>query len=557
MYVKVHRPHTVFLTISAVGFGLFILINLTADQLHLANSKAKFHPKEAEFINIGDNDEQYAEAITYVAQGRRKPKATNMENSLLEIPNQIPKFPEQMVHMKQNFRNNEDTDGYLYHENKENERTVDERNYFEDNDKVEIFNNDEENENNNDSEAENEYSDDRKKENIFLTNPPFKPGNFGEISGFVNYKKPPLIYEEVGKTKPKASLRYLSRVNKNRKSYGQHKLTNGIYWSKEAEFLLPKGLSYENTSQLIKSLHQKRVQYLRPPSWNFCGRPKNGFVVLEDGTYMCARYRDPHNKLVFGEILSFYLSLLLGMDNVPPVVLSVVNSTSKYWRATNVHSLGWDDGKMVALIQWISDMDSASSLEKIPPVLLDAFVEKIPINGSTMLSHHVSGPVDVPDLIQWGTMIVFDYLTANYDRMASMQDAADSQNKPDILQDNIRNLRKTVTTRKLWLIDNESGLLDAYELLYNDPSGVRFIKFHDQMLHTMCIFQKRLVKSISKLYHSDKPHTVLENFAKFHEPLLNKIPKDSTYSLFITYFSQRLKDVYDWIKKCENDFQNR
>ncbi|KAL3842504.1 hypothetical protein ACJMK2_020508 [Sinanodonta woodiana] len=316
-------------------------------------------------------------------------------------------------------------------------------------------------------------------------------------------------------------------------------------------------LSYENTSRLIKSLSQKRVQYLRPPSWNFCGRPKNGFVVLEDGTYMCARYRDPHNKLVFGEILSFYLSLLLGMDNVPPVVLSVVNSTSKYWRATNVHSFGWEEGKMVALIQWISDMDSASSMENIPPVLLEAFIEKIPINGTTLNCRLPSGPVDVPDLIQWGTMIVFDYLTANYDRMASMQDAADSQNKPDILQDSIRNLRKTVTTRKLWLIDNESGLLDAYELLYNDPSGERFIKFHDQMLHTMCIFQKGLVESVSRLYHSANPHTMLENFAKFHEPLLDKIPKDSTYSLFMTYFSQRLKNVYSWIKKCENNFLNR
>ncbi len=39
---------------------------------------------------------------------------------------------------------------------------------------------------------------------------------------------------------------------------------------------------------------------LHPARWNRCGRDKNQYVVLSDGTALCARYRDPHNKLIHG-----------------------------------------------------------------------------------------------------------------------------------------------------------------------------------------------------------------------------------------------------------------
>lgn len=50
-----------------------------------------------------------------------------------------------------------------------------------------------------------------------------------------------------------------------------------------------------------QTAQKQNVKSLYPPTWNKCGRPKNGFVVLQDGKSMCARYRDPHNKLVLGK----------------------------------------------------------------------------------------------------------------------------------------------------------------------------------------------------------------------------------------------------------------
>ena len=51
-----------------------------------------------------------------------------------------------------------------------------------------------------------------------------------------------------------------------------------------------------------------KVQEMREPQWNRCGRPKNQYVVLEDGSALCARYRAPHTKMIQGECGRFFFS---------------------------------------------------------------------------------------------------------------------------------------------------------------------------------------------------------------------------------------------------------
>lgn len=133
-----------------------------------------------------------------------------------------------------------------------------------------------------------------------------------------------------------------------------------------------------------------------------------------------------------------------------------------------------------------------------------------------------------------------------------MQDAAEKEKKPSIILENIRNLRRSTKTSKLWLIDNESGLLDAYDLLYKGGrSGVRFLKFHKDMLQTMCIFQKSIAVAIKSLNQTPEPHVFLEKLARKHDSLLDKVPKDYSYSLFQNHFSQRLNSVQEWITHCQ------
>ena len=79
-----------------------------------------------------------------------------------------------------------------------------------------------------------------------------------------------------------------------------------------------------------------------------------------------------------------------------------------------------DDGselvpEVVALIQWIPRLTKTP----IPHALLRGLVDtRVGPLGSAAASR--MDPDELSELIQWTDLIVFDYLTGNYDRMASM-----------------------------------------------------------------------------------------------------------------------------------------
>ena len=133
-----------------------------------------------------------------------------------------------------------------------------------------------------------------------------------------------------------------------------------------------------------------------------------------------------------------------------------------------------------------------------------------------------------------------------------MQDGADREHKPSILAESVRNLRKVPETGKMWLIDNESGLFDAYELLYRGrDDGRKFIEFHQRMLQTFCIFRQSTVNYIRELAAHSSPDDLLLKFANKAEPLLEQMPRTAEYKLFKGYFHTRLKEVRTWIEKCQ------
>ena len=64
--------------------------------------------------------------------------------------------------------------------------------------------------------------------------------------------------------------------------------------------------------------------------------------------------------LFAGEILTFHLARLLGLDNIPVVALTQVNSSTLQWqgRADDIAKASWQEGKLAALIQWVDGLDS-------------------------------------------------------------------------------------------------------------------------------------------------------------------------------------------------------
>ncbi len=140
-----------------------------------------------------------------------------------------------------------------------------------------------------------------------------------------------------------------------------------------------------------------------------------------------------------------------------------------------------------------------------------------------------------------------------FHRVASMQDGADRESRPSIMHENIRNLRKVWQSGKLWLIDNESGLFDGYDLMYRGKqNGVRFKHFHLQMLHTNCIFRRGMVDKLYTLNSVSSPEEALLQYVSLQEPLYKYLPKTKAESLYKSYFHTRLKEVIGWIEKCKS-----
>ena len=106
---------------------------------------------------------------------------------------------------------------------------------------------------------------------------------------------------------------------------------DGIFWSSEIEATLPSGPSDQQTFKKIQNLRRKKVKYVDSfyaraggELRGRCGRPKNRFVSFEDGSNACCRYRESRDFMVLGELMAFYLGRLLGISNIPVVVLSEV-----------------------------------------------------------------------------------------------------------------------------------------------------------------------------------------------------------------------------------------
>ncbi|XP_053384416.1 four-jointed box protein 1-like [Mercenaria mercenaria] len=596
------RTKTLLLTFGLFSLGLYLVLNTLAIEFSAENAGSlPKHPRDLSMPRAKSKFPNEFQA-NFVAQGQRKPKTMNLggddhtedsivydrnnkitdENYNNEMHNQpkrhsIKSDRDTVKFLQKHYRQgniieSNKFENVLNNDNNGGENTDDEK--YEQGDDYENEDDYDKSEDDYEEDADDEYDDDDNNDEDDeyqyddATNAPFKPGDFGDIRGLEYYRKPKLKYAEVDTINVKKNKPDNFPVVKDgSKHLDSHTVTyvkdkepekelieNGMFWSEYVESLIPKGLSYTNVTRLLQRLRSQVVQTLDRPSWDKCGRPLNGYAVLSGGIRMCARYRQSHSSFVYGEALSFYLSRLLRMDNVPAVILSRTNATSSMWRDVNISSLSWKEDKVAALIQWIDNINSGSSSRAyIPPIILEAYRKGTPVTShvihtSSLLSR---SPAQIAEVVQWGTMIVFDFLTGNYDRVASMQDAEERENDPKIIEEPIRNLRKASQNGKLWLIDNESGLFDAYELLKPYHKSSRFTTFHNKMLKTMCVFQSSLVKALQKLSEQPSPHKRLLNFSRSFEPLIDELPKDNLYKLFAETFDKRLAQVMEWVQHCK------
>ncbi|TDH09349.1 hypothetical protein EPR50_G00085830 [Perca flavescens] len=274
---------------------------------------------------------------------------------------------------------------------------------------------------------------------------------------------------------------------------------DGIFWSEWLEGLLPVGFTEDYARAWRERARTHRIVKLEPG----CGRISNQLATFADGTKACVRYGINADQ-VQGETLTYYLASLLGITNLPPLILSQLNGDSEQWAAvrTRIGGLQWSDRAVVSLTEWVSN--------------LTGVVTPAPLRQESSGLHPVPGELrdkttaELLELMQWTDLIVFDYLTANFDRLVSNLFSLQWDSR--VMERDTNNLLRT-PRGDLVFIDNEAGLVHGFRVLN------MWEKYHNTVLGSVCVFRKRTAQRVAELHRRRDARRRLLELYRDSEPL--------------------------------------
>ncbi|XP_029952685.1 four-jointed box protein 1 [Salarias fasciatus] len=273
----------------------------------------------------------------------------------------------------------------------------------------------------------------------------------------------------------------------------------GIFWSEWLEDLLPVGFSEEYARAWRQKARTCRVVKLEPG----CGRISNQLATFADGTRACVRYGINADQ-VQGETLTYYLAALLGITNLPPLALSQLSGDGEQWAdvRTRIGGLQWSERAVVSLTEWISNLtgvvtpaplrQDSGGLRPVPAELR---------NRST---------AELLELMQWSDLVVFDYLSANFDRLVSNLFSLQWDSR--VMERDTNNLLRT-PRGDLVFIDNEAGLVHGFRVL-----GM-WEKYHSSVLNSVCVFRRRTTQRVAELHRRRDSRQRLLELYRDSEPL--------------------------------------
>lgn len=354
-------------------------------------------------------------------------------------------------------------------------------------------------------------------------------------------------------------------------------LYENVYWGPEVENSMPQGYG-ENTAELWQEyVDQNEVIKMEVG----CGRMQNRLVTFKDGVRACVRSRQNTDQIQ-GELFSFYVGRLLNLTNLAPSVVKVVDLKDKLWRnvAEDIASSQWNTNRAVVLTQYIPSLESATIpdifkpstrhlnkidvlqlsinendtveaskqifIDKLKPKMIKAKKDRVEnFDHIDMLISKKIVKLFV-ELAQWSDLIIFDYLTANLDRIVN--NLFNYQWNVNIMDGPAHNLARKMDSGLLLFLDNESGLLHGYRLLK------KYNVYHSLMLDNLCVFRKSTIDSLKSLYSSQSIGVKLSEM--FHRnnaiirDILPPLPEKNANVLH-----ERIGKVLSQVEKCEQTFR--
>nr|XP_006816855.1 PREDICTED: uncharacterized protein LOC102804448 [Saccoglossus kowalevskii] len=320
---------------------------------------------------------------------------------------------------------------------------------------------------------------------------------------------------------------------------------DSIYWSKEFEKLIPE--EKRNKMEPPKSqLGRANVMYIaRSDDKHKCGEfgsQNNAYVILDDGTEWCARYKKP--CFILGEVMAYMFTKWMCMNYIPPLILTKPDPRTHLWGSKTVKKFmkehEWNSNNTISMTQWLPSIKRS----KAPPI----------INTNNGLIH-VDNPAfkniteqQILDLMVYSDTVVIDNLMGVTDRVLAMY-----LQKP-CPQRSIRNCFVD-ENRNTWWLDNEAAFLIGYLKQY-----VHYVQLNET-LKTVCIFRRQTVSKIIQLHQiKDAPLLLWKLVGKYKNIIgIDWIPgtpmtcESNSYIRWAELFKERIEDVYRWIVRCSKD----
>lgn len=312
-------------------------------------------------------------------------------------------------------------------------------------------------------------------------------------------------------------------------------LQDGVYWGRQVENSMPTGFEESEAESWRRFARKTQVVKVEEG----CGRMQNRLLTFQDGTLSCCRYRQNTDQIQ-GELFSFYLGRLLGLRNLAPSSLALVRFRDPLWSRVR---------PQLSLAQWSEER----------PVVLTRFVpslEPAHIPSSLRTSTRRLHPPDIKgeatpemvELAQWSDLIVFDYLTANLDRVVN--NLYNLQWNPAMMDAPAHNLAREPNSGLLVFFDNESGLLHGYRLL------AKYEHYHGALLEALCVFRRSTSDVIKRLHRDRNVGQLLQARFDASDPefrdFLPSLPDKS-----IKILNERIDRVYGQITQCERQYSAR
>ncbi|KAJ2943472.1 hypothetical protein O0L34_g12277 [Tuta absoluta] len=356
-------------------------------------------------------------------------------------------------------------------------------------------------------------------------------------------------------------------------------LYNNVYWGPEVENAMPQGYGLNSAELWERYVNQSEIVSME----NGCGRMQNRLVTFKDGLQACVRYRQNTDQIQ-GEIFSFYVAKLLNLTNLAPSVVKIVDVKDKLWEnvANDIATAQWNSNRAVVLTQYIPSLEQAKIPDIFKPsnrhlnkndVLSISIKENESSDNSKQIllnklkSKNIKAKKEVKEnfdhidiklnkkttnlfveLAQWSDLIIFDYLTANLDRIVN--NLFNFQWNVNIMNGPAHNLARKMDSGLLIFLDNESGLLHGYRLLK------KYNVYHSVMLDNLCVFRRRTIDSLKSLHSANVGVLLSKMFHNKNNAIIRDIlptlPEKNAKILH-----ERIGKVLSQVELCEEKFSNR